>query len=63
MTTKAEPSILRTSRAFAGYSVDDLAKAKKFYGDTLGLDAREEQADIAWFKVPAGNILSVLQDK
>lgn len=136
MATKTETSILRTSRAFAGYSVDDVAKAKQFYADTLGLDAREEEMglslhlgagapvflypkpdhraatftvlnfpvddidetvawlesrgvrfehyggdtqtdargvyrgrasnrgpDIAWFKDPAGNILSVLQEK
>ena len=136
MATKTETSILRASRAFAGYSVDDVAQAKKFYGETLALDAREEEMglslhlgggaqvflypkpdhraatftvlnfpvddidqtvawlegrgvrferyggaiatdaggihrgrstnqgpDIAWFKDPAGNILSVLQDK
>lgn len=28
--------------AFSGFSVDDLAKAKKFYGETLGLKVVEE---------------------
>lgn len=35
-------SLLRESRAFSGFSVDDIPKAKAFYGETLGLDAREE---------------------
>lgn len=126
--------MLHDSLAFSGFSVDDQAKAKKFYGDTLGLDVSDgpmglvlklgggnnvfiyqkddhtpasftilnfpvgdiDQAveeltgkgialehypemtddrgiarglannmgpDIAWFKDPAGNILSVLQDE
>jgi len=28
-------------KAFSGFSVDDLQKAKAFYGDTLGLDVTE----------------------
>jgi catechol 2,3-dioxygenase-like lactoylglutathione lyase family enzyme len=124
--------MFKDSKAFSGFSVDDIAKAKEFYGGTLGLDVTEEngllglqlasgasvfvypkdnhepatftilnfpvpdieravddltkagvrfeqyegelQTDekgifrgggplIAWFKDPAGNILSVLQDE
>jgi predicted enzyme related to lactoylglutathione lyase len=124
--------MLDTSHAFSGFSVDDIQKAKKFYGETLGLKTSEangllhlqlggnakvllypkknhapatftvlnfpvndiegeverlrkkgvrfEQYEgdiktdekgihrgggplIAWFKDPAGNILSVLEDK
>lgn len=126
--------MFKDTKAFSGFSVNDLAKAKEFYGNTLGLDVREmreglemhlaggtpifiypkpnhtpatftilnfpvndlEQAvdklkqrgvrfehydvgelktdekgiargphgpDIAWFKDPAGNILSVLSEK
>ena len=119
------------TKAFSGFAVDDLAAAKKFYGDTLGLNVSEENGllqlhiaggwdilvypkpdhapaaytilnfpvddidqavdaliargvrferydgfdadekgivrgngpDIAWFKDPAGNVLSVLQIK
>ena len=29
--------MLTNSKAFSGFSVDDLQKAKKFYGDVLGL--------------------------
>lgn len=28
--------------AFSGFSVDDISKAKKFYGETLGLKVRDE---------------------
>jgi predicted enzyme related to lactoylglutathione lyase len=124
--------MLRDSKAFSGFSVDDIQKAKEFYGRTLGLgvsqahgllelqlaggtkvliypkpnhapatftilnfpvDNIEEAVDkltktgvrferyegnlktdekgifrgagplIAWFKDPAGNILSVLEEK
>lgn len=127
--------MFKNTKAFSGFSVNDLKKAKEFYGDTLGLEVSElemgqldlhiaggshiliypksdhtpatftilnfpvadiegavdqltklgirfEQYDqpeiktdakgiargtggpnIAWFKDPAGNILSVLEDK
>jgi catechol 2,3-dioxygenase-like lactoylglutathione lyase family enzyme len=29
------------SHAFSGFSVDDLATARKFYGETLGLEVRD----------------------
>jgi catechol 2,3-dioxygenase-like lactoylglutathione lyase family enzyme len=122
--------MFRNAKAFSGFSVDDLEKAKEFYGETLGLDvsvrdeglelrvaggtpifvypkenhtpatftvlnfpvddvdaavdeltragirferydefdhdekgiARNGGPSIAWFKDPAGNILSVLSD-
>ena len=30
------------SKAFSGFSVDDVPRAKQFYGETLGLDVSEE---------------------
>jgi catechol 2,3-dioxygenase-like lactoylglutathione lyase family enzyme len=30
--------MLRNSKAFSGFAVDDLDKARAFYGETLGLD-------------------------
>ncbi|MBC7836767.1 VOC family protein [Acetobacteraceae bacterium] len=33
--------MLKTSTAFSSFSVSDLAGAKKFYSETLGLDVRE----------------------
>jgi catechol 2,3-dioxygenase-like lactoylglutathione lyase family enzyme len=123
--------MFRNTKAFSGFSVDDMRKAKEFYGDTLGLRVSEENGlmmlriasgaqilvypkdnhtpatftvlnfpvddidqavdelgrrgvrferypefkqdergimrengpDIAWFKDPAGNVLSVLQER
>lgn len=128
--------MFKNTKAFSGFSVDDLTKAKKFYGQTLGLEVSEtkeglglriagsgevfiypkpnhtpatftilnfpvddidqavdqltklgvrfesyegelktdekgifrgatkgEGPDVAWFKDPAGNILSVLEEK
>jgi catechol 2,3-dioxygenase-like lactoylglutathione lyase family enzyme len=122
--------MLSDSKAFSGFAVDDIEKAREFYGDTLGLEtsvengmltlhlpgdrptlvypkpdftpatytilnfavddvdrtvdelaargvrferyddfeqdekgiARGDGPDIAWFKDPAGNILSVLKE-
>jgi predicted enzyme related to lactoylglutathione lyase len=34
--------MLKNSKAFGSFSVDDLGKTKKFYSQTLGLDVREE---------------------
>ena len=34
--------MLTNSKAFSGFSVDDLATARRFYGDTLGLRVTEE---------------------
>jgi catechol 2,3-dioxygenase-like lactoylglutathione lyase family enzyme len=34
--------MFKDSKAFSGFSVDDIAKAKEFYGGTLGLDVTEE---------------------
>src|SRR5260370_11129118 len=33
--------MFRDTKAFSGFSVDDLAAAKKFYGQTLGLEVEE----------------------
>src|SRR2546423_14563001 len=34
--------MFRDTKAFSGFSVDDLGRAKAFYGDTLGLEVGEE---------------------
>jgi catechol 2,3-dioxygenase-like lactoylglutathione lyase family enzyme len=35
--------MLKNSKAFSGFSVDDIALAKKFYGQTLGLDLKQDE--------------------
>lgn len=34
--------MLKDSKAFSGFSVDDLAKANQFYSETLGLDVKQD---------------------
>ena len=34
-------SMFKVTKAFSSFSVDDIQKAKKFYGQTLGLDVSE----------------------
>ena len=34
-------SMISSAKAFSSFSVDDLGKAKTFYGDTLGLKVSE----------------------
>ena len=35
--------MLRESRAFSGFSVDDISKAKDFYANTLGVDVSDAE--------------------
>ena len=39
--------MLKDSKAFSTFSVDDVAKAKQFYGETLGLDVADEMDGLA----------------
>jgi catechol 2,3-dioxygenase-like lactoylglutathione lyase family enzyme len=34
--------MLATTKAFSGFAVDDMAKAREFYGETLGLKTSEQ---------------------
>ncbi|MET0761626.1 MAG: VOC family protein [Thermoleophilaceae bacterium] len=34
--------MFRDTKAYSGFSVDDIPRAKEFYGDTLGLEVSEE---------------------
>ena len=49
--------ILKESLAFSGFSVNDLDKAKDFYGDVLGLDVAEskEMRGILHLHLAGGN--------
>jgi len=35
-------TMLETSKAFSGFAVNDIPKARQFYGETLGLDVKED---------------------
>lgn len=43
--------MLKDSPAFSGYSTNDLAKAKDFYGNILGLDVSEEAAPMSMLTI------------
>jgi catechol 2,3-dioxygenase-like lactoylglutathione lyase family enzyme len=46
--------MFRDTKAFSGFSVDDLEKAKEFYGGTLGLEVAEQNG-LLWLKLAGGN--------
>ena len=50
--------MFRGTKAFSGFSVSDQAAAKKFYGETLGLDV-EEGPDGLRLKIAGGNPIYV----
>jgi catechol 2,3-dioxygenase-like lactoylglutathione lyase family enzyme len=35
--------MFKDSKAFSGFSVDDVPRAKQFYGETLGLDVSDDE--------------------
>jgi catechol 2,3-dioxygenase-like lactoylglutathione lyase family enzyme len=41
-TTREELAMFANTKAFSGFAVDDLEKAREFYGETLGLKTSEE---------------------
>jgi predicted enzyme related to lactoylglutathione lyase len=45
--------MFKDTHAFSSFSVDDIAAAKKFYGETLGLDATEMSMGLN-IKIAAG---------
>ncbi|TMC63842.1 MAG: VOC family protein, partial [Chloroflexota bacterium] len=45
--------MFKAKSAFSGFSVDDLAKAKAFYGETLGLPVNPDGVG-ARLELPAG---------
>ena len=49
--------MFRTNHAFSGFSVDDIAAAKAFYGDTLGLEVAERNGML---QITIGNGSQVL---
>ena len=50
--------MLKDSHAFSGFSVDDLAEAKQFYGQTLGLEVSEDEMGLT-LKITGGNDIFV----
>jgi catechol 2,3-dioxygenase-like lactoylglutathione lyase family enzyme len=58
---KEEP-VFRNSHAFSGFSTNDIAKAKKFYGETLGVDVSEENGMLTLRLAGGGRVLIYPKD-
>ncbi|MDX6512782.1 MAG: hypothetical protein QOE36_2286 [Gaiellaceae bacterium] len=62
--------MFRDTKAFSGFSADDIGRPKEFYAGTLGVNVTDEKGSfrgggplIAWFRDPAGNTVSVLEEQ
>lgn len=52
--------MLKDSKAFSGFSVNDLEKAKKFYTEILGIEVEDnKQMGILHLKISGGNTIMV----
>lgn len=54
--------MVKLTRAFSGFSVDDLQKAKEFYGDTLGLKVEDNTMGLLELHIE-GNQPIILYEK
>ena len=54
--------MIKTISAFSGFSVDDLTKAKEFYGNTLGVKLMDESMGLT-YELPAGGKLFIYPKK
>lgn len=51
--------MFKETRAFSSYSVDDIPKAKEFYGGTLGLEVEEPGMGILQVKIAGSNSVMI----
>ena len=51
--------MLQKSKAFSGFSVDDIEKAKTFYRDALGLNVKDNPMGLLELPIEGGNAISV----
>jgi catechol 2,3-dioxygenase-like lactoylglutathione lyase family enzyme len=54
--------MLKDSHAFSGFSTNDLAKSKEFYGQTLGLEVTEENGMLTLHLAGGGSVLIYPKD-
>ena len=47
--------MLKHSKAFSGFSVNDIPKAKKFYSETLGLEIKDSPMGLLELNIEGGN--------
>ncbi|QMW03854.1 VOC family protein [Spirosoma foliorum] len=51
--------MFENTRAFSGFSVDDLQKAKEFYQHTLGLNVTEESMGVLSLHISGGSTILI----
>ena len=56
---KIEEIMLQKSKAFSGFSVDNIKKAKTFYQDTLGLKVKNNPMGLLELHIEGGNPILV----
>jgi catechol 2,3-dioxygenase-like lactoylglutathione lyase family enzyme len=49
--------MLKDSQAFSGFSTDDIARAKEFYGQKLGLEVTEENGMLTLHLAGGGRVI------
>lgn len=54
--------MFKTLRAFSGFSIDDISKAKEFYTQILGLEIESEEMGLG-LKLPGGGRLFLYEKK
>jgi predicted enzyme related to lactoylglutathione lyase len=52
--------MFKDTKAFSGFSVDDLDAAKRFYGETLGLEVSEMTGEMALLQLHLAGDINVL---
>ena len=54
--------MFRETKAFSGFSVDNLAKAKQFYGEILGIDVSEvEEMPVLNLHISGSNVILIYE--
>ena len=51
--------MFKDTKAFSGFSVNDLQKAKEFYGQTLGLDVADAPMGLLQLNIAGGTVILV----
>ena len=54
--------MLRKSRAFSGFSTNDVARARAFYGETLGLNVEENMGGLTLVLAGGGRVFIYPKD-
>ena len=51
--------MLKNSKAFSGFSVNDISKAKKFYSEILGLEIKDNPMGLIELQIESGNCIII----